>query len=70
MTEYVAALCRMQNGNPEPYESARFLAASYLEAKQKAREWASSFDFVPDDALLQINIATGRGICTIPRKDF
>jgi hypothetical protein len=67
--EYVAALCRMRNGNPEPYESTRFLAASDVEAKQKARDWARSFDFVADDELLQINVG-GRGICTIHRKDF
>ncbi len=69
MTEYVAALCRMQNGNPEPYESTRFLAASDVEAEQKAREWARSFDLMADDTLIQVN-AGGRGVCTIHLREL
>jgi hypothetical protein len=68
VTEYVVALCRMQNGNPEPYESTRFVAANDAEAERRARDWASSFDFLDDDTLIQITNA-GRGVCTIHLKD-
>jgi hypothetical protein len=67
--EYVAALCRMQDGNPEPYESTRFLAVSDVEAEQKAREWARSLDHITDDALIQVN-AAGRGVCTIHLREL
>ena len=41
-TEYVAALCRMKNGELEPYESERLVAANKVEAEQKAMEWATA----------------------------
>ena len=64
MTEYVAAVCRMRNGAPEPFNSIAFVAHDAAEARQVAKNWVRSLDFVSDDALLQVN-ADGRGVFTL-----
>jgi len=69
VAEYVAALCIMRKGYPQPYEATRFVAQDPAEAKEKAKEWAAMFDFVANDALLHVTL-DGRGILTLKREEF
>jgi hypothetical protein len=38
---YIAALCHWRNGGLEPFDSTAFTAATEMEAKRKAAEWAA-----------------------------
>ena len=69
MAEYVAALCIMRKGYPQPYEATRFVAEDPAQAKEKAKEWGAMFDFVANDALLHVT-SDGRGILTLKRDEF
>ena len=48
MPEYVAGLCRMQNGELVPFDTKEFFADNHDEAVRQAVEWLSSTDRVID----------------------
>jgi hypothetical protein len=61
-SEYVAALCRVRNGEIAPFESSRFHAISTTEAVRRANEWAVSVvEFLAEPTWLQVKI-DGRGV--------
>jgi hypothetical protein len=64
-SEYVAALCRVRNGEIAPYESARFRAIDTAEAVRRANDWAISIvEFLAEPTWLQVNF-DGRGVHTL-----
>ena len=65
--QYQVAL--VKGGSAEIYESTAVMAASNLEAVEKARNWTSSFERIADDAWLQINL-NGIGIRSLRPGDF
>ena len=50
MPEYVAGLCRMQDGELVPFDTTRFFADNHDEAVRQAVEWLSSTDMAIDDS--------------------
>jgi hypothetical protein len=50
MPEYVAGLCRMQDGELVPFDTKRFFADNHDEAVRQAVEWLSSTDVAIDDS--------------------
>jgi hypothetical protein len=50
MPEYVAGLCRMQDGELVPFDTKRFFADNHDEAVRQAVEWLSSTDMEIDDS--------------------
>jgi hypothetical protein len=49
MPEYVAGLCRMQDGELVPFDTTKFSAENHDEAVRRAVEWLSSTDLATDD---------------------
>jgi hypothetical protein len=50
MPEYVASLCRMQDGELVPFDTKEFSSGNHDEAVRQAVEWLSSTDMAIDDS--------------------
>jgi hypothetical protein len=59
MPEYVAGLCRMQDGELVPLDTKRFFADNHDEAVRQAVEWLSSTDLEVDDSAWQQVLCDG-----------
>jgi hypothetical protein len=64
--EYQAVL--LKDGDTT-YESTGLIAADNAEAIKKAKDWTASFDFVAEDAWLQISL-NGIGIRSLRPGEF
>jgi hypothetical protein len=65
--EYQVAL--LKDGSDTIYASTGLIAADNAEAIKKAKEWTASFNFVAEDAWLQINL-NGIGIRSLRPGSF
>jgi hypothetical protein len=65
--EYQVAL--MKSDGSETYDSTALLAASNLEAVEKAKRWIASVGCIAEDARLQINL-NGMGIMSLRPGEF
>jgi hypothetical protein len=65
--EYQVAL--MKGDGSETYDSTALLAASNLEAVDKAKRWIASVGSIAEDAWLQINL-NGMGIMSLRPGEF
>jgi hypothetical protein len=65
--EYQVAL--IKGGKFDAYKTAWLFADTNAEAIKKAKEWAISFDPLPEDAWLQVAMS-GRDICNLRPGEF
>ena len=67
MGNYIAALCRMQDGALVDYDSIRMTAESADDAKRQALEWAASnVGSIKEPTWLQVTDLSGKAILSKP----
>jgi len=65
--KYHAAL--LKDGGPTTYETTSVIATENSEALKKVKEWMASFDWVAEDAWLQVTL-NGVCICSLQPGEF